>query len=344
MIRTLRGVGFKSYTTKVLNGMALGLFSSLIIGLILRQLGSLTGLVLLEEFGQIAQFMMAGAIGAGVAHSLEASPLGIFAGLVAGSIGGGSISLEAGGLATIGIGEPVGALVASLIGVECSKLIQGRTKVDIILVPATTIVAGGLAGHYLAPLISSLMKGLGEIINFSTMQQPVIMGILVAVIMGLVLTMPISSAAIGISLGLSGLAAGAAIIGCSCQMIGFAVISFKENGIGGLVAQGLGTSMLQISNIVKNPKVIIPPMVASAILGPIGTSFFRMQGTSAGSGMGTSGLVGQFSTIEAMGLESLYKIGLLHFLLPAVISYGVYAYLKKIDWIRDGDLKLKSLN
>lgn len=340
----MRGVGFKSYITKVLNGMALGLFSSLIIGLILKQLGSLTGLVLLEEFGQLAQYMMAGAIGAGVAYSLEASPLGIFAGVVAGTIGGGSISIGPEGIASIGIGEPVGALVASLIGVECSKLIQGKTKVDIILVPATTIVAGGIAGYYLAPIISSLMKGLGEIINFSTMQQPVIMGILVAVIMGLVLTMPISSAAIGISLGLSGLAAGAAIIGCSCQMIGFAVTSFKENGLGGLVAQGLGTSMLQISNVVKNPKIMIPPLVASAILGPIGTTVLKMEGTSAGSGMGTSGLVGQFSTIEAMGIESIYKIGLLHFILPALISYGVYLYLKRRGWIKDGDLKLKSVN
>lgn len=340
----MRGVGLKSYITKVLNGMALGLFSSLIIGLILRQVGSISGLLILEEFGQLAQFMMAGAIGAGVAYSLEASPLGIFAGLVAGTIGGGSISMGPEGIAIIGIGEPVGALVASLIGVECSKLIQGKTRVDIILVPATTIVVGGLSGYYLAPLISSLMKAIGEVINFSTMQQPVLMGILVATIMGIILTLPISSAAIGISLGLSGLAAGAAIIGCSSQMIGFAVISFKENGIGGFISQGLGTSMLQISNIVRNPKIMIPPIVSSVLLGPIGTAVFKMQGTSAGSGMGTSGLVGQFSTIEAMGLDSLYKIALLHFILPAIISYGVYIYLKKIGWIKEGDMKLKSVN
>lgn len=339
----MKSVDIRGYIVKVLNGMALGLFSSLIIGLILKQIGMLSGIELIEKVGQLSQYMMAPAIGAGVAYSVGASPLGIFAGVVAGAIGGGGINITPEGVATIGIGEPVGALLSSLIGVEISKLVHGKTKLDIILVPATTIIAGGVTGYYLSPLISSFMKAIGEIINFATMQQPVIMGILVAVLMGIILTMPISSAAIGISLGLSGLAAGAAIIGCSCQMIGFAVTSFKENGFGGFIAQGLGTSMIQISNIVKNPKTIIPPIVASAILGPIGTAVFRMEGDSIGSGMGTSGLVGQLSTLNVMGIESIYKILLLHFILPGIISYATYKLLQKKNWIKEGDLKLYSL-
>ncbi|OHW61559.1 hypothetical protein EUAN_21010 [Andreesenia angusta] len=339
----MKNKNIREYAIKVLNGMALGLFSSLIIGLILKQVGIFTGLELLERLGQLAQYTMAPAIGAGVAYSVGASPLGIFAGVVAGSIGGGGISINPEGVASISIGEPVGALLSSLVGVEISKLVSGKTKLDIILVPAVTIVTGGIAGYYLAPIISSFMKAVGEVINFATMQQPVVMGILVSVIMGFILTMPISSAAIGISLGLSGLASGAAIIGCSCQMIGFAVISFRENGFGGFIAQGLGTSMIQISNIVKNPKTLIPPIVASAILGPVGTTVFKMEGDSIGSGMGTSGLVGQFSTLSVMGPESIYKIALLHFILPGIISYAVYKVLKKKNWIKDGDLKLYSL-
>lgn len=339
----MKGKEVRDYAIKVLNGMALGLFSSLIIGLILRQIGMLSGIELLEKFGQLSQYMMAPAIGAGVAYSVGASPLGIFAGVVAGAIGGGSVNIAPDGIATTGIGEPVGALLAALVGVEISKLVQGRTKLDIILVPAVTIISGGITGYYLAPFISSFMKGIGDIINFSTMQQPIVMGIMVSVLMGIILTMPISSAAIGISLGLSGLAAGAAIIGCSCHMVGFAVTSFKENGFGGLIAQGLGTSMIQISNIVKNPKTLIPQVVASAILGPVGTTVFKMEGDSIGSGMGTSGLVGQFSTLGVMGPESIYKIALLHFILPGVISYTTYRVLKRKHWIKEGDLKLYSL-
>ncbi len=331
--------GVRGYIIKVLNGMAMGLFSSLIIGLILKQIGIFTKIDLLVEFGSVAQYMMAGAIGAGVAHSLNASPLGIFAAVAAGAIGGGAVKVEAGNVA-IAIGEPVGAFISALIGVEISKLIQGKTKMDIILVPATTIITGGVAGHYLAPYISKMMSSIGDIINFATTQQPIVMGIIVSVIMGIVLTLPISSAAIGISLGLNGLAAGAAIIGCASHMIGFAVASFRENGIGGFISQGFGTSMIQIPNIVKNPKISLPAIIASAILGPIGTTVFKMEGDSIGAGMGTSGLVGQFSTVNVMGTGSLWKIGLLHFILPAVIAFVVSEYLRKKNIIKYGDMSL----
>lgn len=331
--------GFRSYVVKVLNGMALGLFSSLIIGLILKQIGVFLNIELLVNLGDIAQYMMSGAIGAGVAYSLTKSPLGIFSGLVAGAIGGGAVNLESGD-AMISIGEPVGALVASLIGVLLARLVEGKTKVDIILVPAVTIITGGVAGHYLAPAITKMMSAIGEIINFATTQQPVIMGIIVSVVMGIVLTLPISSAAIGISLGLNGLAAGAAIIGCSCHMIGFAVASFRENGVGGLISQGIGTSMIQIPNIVKKPVIALPVIISSAILGPVGTSVMKMEGTPVGSGMGTSGLVGQFSTIDAMGPGSLWKIAVIHFILPALVTLVISEIMRKKGIIKYGDMKL----
>lgn len=337
----LKKGGIRDYVVKVLNGMALGLFSSLIIGLILKQIGKLTGLEALIMFGDIAQFMMSGAIGAGVAFSVNASPLGIFAGVVAGAIGGGAIKLES-GQAMISIGEPVGAFISALIGVEVSKRIQGKTKVDIILVPAVTIIAGGMVGSYVAPVVSSFMTAIGEVINFATTQQPVVMGIIVSVVMGIVLTLPISSAAVGISLGLNGLAAGASIIGCACHMVGFAVASFRENRFGGLVAQGLGTSMIQIPNIVKNPLIALPAIVSSAILGPVGTTMFKMEGDSIGAGMGTSGLVGQFSTLNAMGIESLWKIAVIHFLLPALLSLAVSEIMRKKGLIKSGDMKISS--
>lgn len=332
--------GVKEYFIKVLNGMALGLFSSLLIGLILKQIGILLKIDVLVGFGQVSQFMMGPAIGAGVAYSVGAPPLGIFASVVTGAIGAQTIKMGDAGTFIASIGEPVGALVASLVGAEISKLVQGKTKVDIVLVPASAIIVGGLTGHYLAPVVAQIMAFIGSMVNFATEQRPIPMGILVSVLMGIILTAPISSAAIAISLGLSDLAAGAAIVGCSSHMIGFAVASYRENGIGGLIAQGLGTSMLQISNIIKNPKIIIPPIITSAILGPVATYIFKMEGTKEGAGMGTSGLVGQFSTIDAMGTKGIIGIVLLHFILPAVITLIISEFMRKKGWIKYGDMKL----
>ncbi|MTI70108.1 MAG: PTS sugar transporter subunit IIC [Firmicutes bacterium] len=329
----------RDYIVKVLNGMALGLFASLIIGLILKQIGTKLGITILSDFGQIAQYMMGPAIGAGVAYSVKTSPLGIFASIITGAIGAGTISTEE-GMAVINIGEPVGALVASLLGAEFSKLIQGKTKVDIVLVPATTIIVGGLVGNYIAPVVSEFMTFLGFIINRATELQPLPMGIIVAVLMGITLTLPISSAALAISLGLNGLAAGAATVGCAAQMIGFAVASFRENKVSGLISQGLGTSMLQIPNIVKKPKIWIPPIITSAILGPIATVVFKMENNKLGAGMGTSGLVGQFGTLEVMGNEGLLGIILLHFILPAILTFLISEYMRNKGWIKYGDMKL----
>lgn len=321
--------------------MALGLFSSLLIGLIIKQIGTLFDLDLLINFGNLAQKLMGPAIGAGVAYSVGAPPLGIFASVVSGAIGAGSISFE-GASAIINIGEPVGAFVAALVGAEFSKIIKGKTKVDIVLVPISTILIGGLTGHYIGPFMSAFMDYIGAFINMATELHPIPMGIIVSVVMGIILTLPISSAALAISLKLSGLAAGAATVGCAANMIGFAVASYKENGFGGFIAQGIGTSMLQISNIVKNPKIWIPAIVSSAILGPISSAVLKMEGNMIGAGMGTSGLVGQFAIIDTMGTSSkvLIMILLMHFILPGIISYIVSEWMRKKGYIKSGDMKL----
>lgn len=330
----------KEYLVKVLNGMALGLFASLIIGLILKQIGTYLDIVSFIQFGIIAQNLMGPAIGAGVAYSIGVSPLGIFAAIITGAIGAGTIEVLPEGTMLLHIGEPVGALVASLAGAEFSRLIQGKTKVDIVLVPAGTIIIGGLVGRWVGPFVVSIMNWLGSIINIATELHPVPMGIAVSTLMGIILTLPISSAALAISLGLKGLAAGAATVGCATQMIGFAVASYRENKFGGLLAQGLGTSMLQIPNIIKNPFIWVPPIVTSAVLGPIATVVFKMENNKIGAGMGTSGLVGQFATLEVMGTEAFLAVVLLHFILPAVITFFISEYMRNKGFIKNGDMLL----
>ena len=326
----------RGYLIKVSNGMALGLFSSLIIGLILRQCGQLLSLPHLEHFGRVAQLLMGPAIGAGVAFAVGAPPLGVFSSLVAGAAGAGTFSGSA-----AAVGEPVGALVASWAGAEVSRRIAGKTGVDIVLVPAATIVAGSAVGVVAGPAVARMMYWLGSAINAATTLHPIPMGIVLSVAMGMILTLPISSAALSISLGLSGLAAGASTAGCCCQMIGFAVASFRENGTGGLIAQGLGTSMLQIPNIIRNPWIWVPPTAAAAVLGPVSTVIFRMENSSIGAGMGTSGLVGQVSTLGVMGPSAWPGILLLHFLLPAVLSLLFSEILRRTGRIRPGDMKLE---
>ena len=331
----------KDYFVKVFNGMALGLFSSLLIGLIIKQLGTLLKVDLMIQFGQVAQMLMGPAIGAGVAYSVGAPPLGIFASVITGAIGAGTITFEE-GATLVKVGEPVGAFVAALLGAEFSKIIKGKTKVDIVLVPLTTIILGGLVGHYIGPVISSFMTLIGNIINLATELQPIPMGIIISVVMGIALTLAISSAALAISLGVSGLAAGARNEGCAAQMIGFAVSSYRENGSGGFIAQGIGTSMLQIPNIIKNPKIWIPPIITSAILGPISTTVFKMKSNMVGAGMGTSGLVGQFAVVEVMGasFNTLISILLIHFLLPGIISFLISEWMRNKGYIKFGDMKL----
>ena len=319
----------RRYGVDALNFMALGLFSSLIVGLILKTIGAWADLPWLVAVGMQAQGVMGAAIGVGVAYALKAPPLVLLASVATGTAGA-------------ALGGPVGCFIAAAVGAECGKLVSKTTPVDIIVTPAVTLMAGVAVAQFIGPAIAAMMTEIGALIMWAVELQPLLMGMVVAVLMGIILTLPISSAAIAIALSLSGLAAGAATVGCCAQMVGFAVMSFKENRWAGLLSQGLGTSMLQMPNIVKNPKIWIPPIVASAVLGPVATLGFKMSNIPSGAGMGTSGLVGQVGTINAMGnAPSVWlAIGLLHFVLPALITLAVAMLLRKKGWIKDGDLKL----
>ncbi|WP_295298260.1 PTS transporter subunit IIC [uncultured Brachyspira sp.] len=329
LIRKNIKISVKRYAIEALGAMSLGLFSSLIIGLIIKVIGDYSHIPIITEVGLKAMSVVGAAIGISVAYGLQAPPLVLF-------------SSAAVGMAGNEFGSIAGAFVSSVIGAEFGKMISKETKVDIIVTPLFTIVIGVVIAKLIGPYVNYLMIFIGNVIMYATDLLPIPMGIIVSVVMGMVLTLPISSAALAIMLNISGLAAGAATIGCSCQMIGFAVCSLKENGIGGLVSQGLGTSMLQMPNIVKNPKIWIPPTLASAILGPIGTTVLKMENIASGAGMGTSGLVGQVGTIEAMGVSSdvFIKIALLHFILPAVLSLIISEIMYKKGFIKKGDMKL----
>ena len=300
----------------------------------------------------IAKVLTGAGIGIGVASKLGESTLVCASAASAGMIGAfasgllnGSVS-SSGKILLSGPGEPLGAFVAAYIGIEIGRIFIGRTKLDIILTPLTTIVCGGIVGLTVGPYISDLMKQIGEMIRWGTEQQPFLMGIVVSVLMGMALTLPISSAALGVILNLSGLAAGAATVGCCCNMVGFAVASYRENKVGGLLAQGIGTSMLQVPNIVKKPVIWLPAIISSAILGPVGTMVLHMTNNATGSGMGTAGLVGQIMTWQTMiQTESaqmvLIKILLIQIVLPAVVTLSVSEIMRKKDWIKMGDMKLE---
>ena len=324
----------KRYFVDAMSAMALGLFSSLIIGLILSQLSKIPYLGFLAQFSEVVAAsspVVGGAIGAAIAWGLKAKPLVIFSSVVTGAFG-------------YSVGGPVGAFVAAVVGEEIGNLVSGKTKVDIVVSPIVTIVSGGLAGILVGPTIQTLMSGLGQVINNATTLSPLPMGILIAVIVGLALTAPISSAALCIMLDLSGLAAGAATVGCCAQMIGFAVTSFRDNGWGGLISQGLGTSMLQFGNIMRKPAIWLAPTLAGAVLGPISTCVLGLTNTAAGAGMGTSGLVGQFGTFAAMeganfGTTMLWVI-LLHFVFPAILALIFDFIFRKLGWVKTGDMKI----
>lgn len=340
-----------------LSGMALGLFSTLIIGTILKQIGDLMGGTYghyLSAFAVIAQRLTGAGIGIGVAYKFKESTYVLLSAAAAGMIGAyaanilaGTFFSEQGAMVLSGPGEPLGAFIAAYVGIMVGHLVAGKTKLDLLITPAVTIISGGAVGMLLGPGISQFMSWIGGMINWGTEQQPILMGIVVSVLMGMALTLPISSAALGIILGLNGVAAGAATVGCCCQMIGFAVTSFKDNGVGGLFAQGVGTSMLQITNIVRRPLIWLPPTLASAILGPIAIiGPFHMTNNPTGAGMGTSGLVGQIMTYQTMTaaeepLMVLLKILVFHFILPAVVSYVIYRGMKNMGYIKDGQMKLQ---
>ena len=339
-----------------LSGMAYGLFATLIIGTIIQQVGNLIGGEIgtyIYQFGKMAAAMTSAGIGVGVACKFQESPLVVLSAATAGMVGGfagkiaaATLFTEEGAVLLAGPGEPLGAFIAAYVAIELGRLVAGKTRLDIILTPLVGIFSGSVTGLLVGPPISRLMTRLGDMINWGTEQQPFLMGIVVSVLMGMILTLPISSAALGVILNLSGLAAGAATVGCCCNMVGFAVASFKENGVSGLLAQGIGTSMLQIPNIMRKPVIWLPAILSSAILGPVGTLLFKMANNATGSGMGTAGLVGQIMTWQTMvpnegAVLVLIKILLLHFILPGLISLFLANCMRKLGWIKDGDMKLE---
>ena len=345
------------YLIKGLSGMALGLFSTLLIGTILKQIGSFfpdvwIGQVLIM-LGQLGNVMTGVGVAVGVAHQLEASKLVMYSSIVNGLVGAYGAKLAVGvviterGILLSGPGDPLGAFVAAVIGVEIGRMVSGKTKLDILLTPAVTIFTGGIVAYSIGPLLSQFTTLLSELIKVSMNLQPFLMGIVISVVMGIFLTLPISSAAIGVILNLSGIAGGAATAGCCAQMIGFAIMSYRENKMNGLVAQGLGTSMLQMPNIIRNPKIWIPPILASAITGPIASTVFQLENVATGSGMGTAGLVGPFlmwQTMIEQGSSAgtlLVQILLVCFILPGLLTWIFAEVLRKIQWIKANDLQLE---
>lgn len=339
------------YFVDGLGAMAQGLFSTLIIGTIIVQIGLLVSGYISSTAGEyiiaagnIAKTVTGAGIGVAVAVKFGCSPILTAATAVVGMLG----AFPGVGLTELVIGrpgEPLGAFVAAVIACELASLISGKTKIDIVLTPLVTIVVGGIVAFLLSGPISKFMTWLGSLINYNVEQSPVLGGMIVAVLMGIALTLPISSAAIGVSLGLSGIAAGAACVGCCCQMIGFAVASYRDNGVGGMIAQGLGTSMIQMPNIMSHPQIWLAPTLASLVLGPISSALLRMTNTATGAGMGTSGLVGTLEAFSSMlpangVFRTTLCVVIMHFIAPAVITVAFDWAFRKLGWIKKGYMTL----
>ncbi len=358
VLRRLKKTLYNIFITG-LTGMAQGLFATLIVGTILCQIALIFPdgsffFTFFNNVGWTAKAVTGAGIGVAVAKKFKASTLTTvsaavcgMAGAFAGSINSGTAFDFAQSLTLLkGPGEPLGAFIGAYFCVFVGSLVSGKTKVDILVTPLCCIIGGSALGLLIGGPVSAFMSAFGQLINLGTQSQPIIMGMVVSALMGIALTLPISSAAIGLSLGLSGIAAGAATVGCCCQMVGFAVMSFRENKWGGLISQGIGTSMLQMPNIIRRPIVWIPPILASVILGPVSTAAFGMVSNSVGSGMGTAGLVGPimaFSSMVESGFNvwvTLGEIALMYFILPAVICWGAGLLFRKLNWIREGDLKI----
>lgn len=322
-------ITIKTYLIDAMGAMAFGLFASLLIGTIFGTLGDKTHITLFNTIAEYCKAATGAALGVSIAYALKAPQLVLFAAATVGIAGN-------------ALGGPVGALLSTIIATELGKIVSKETRVDILVTPGVTIISGVLIAQFVGPGVSAFMTAFGNLVKTTTEMQPFFMGILVSALIGIALTLPISSAAICIMLSLDGLAGGAATAGCCAQMIGFAVLSFRENGVGGLLAQGLGTSMLQMGNIVKNPKIWIAPTLASMVTGPVATCVFQMQNIPAGAGMGTCGFVGPIGVYTAMGGGAQMWLGILLvcFLLPAVLSLVFGEVLRKIKWIQLGDLKL----
>lgn len=335
----------KVYFVDAMGSMALGLFATLLIGTIFGTVASYIpeGNVVRTFFDNLTTYAKGATgivLGIAIASSLKAPPLVMFSAGVVGMCSNALPFVYEGATITAG---PAGAFVCVLVAVEIGKLVSKTTKVDIIVTPAVTTGVGVLISMLVCPAIAFLMYWLGYFVNYSTTIMPFLMGIIISVVVGVILTLPISSAAICAMIGISGLAGGAAVAGCCAQMVGFAVISFRENKWGGVVAQGLGTSMLQMGNIVKNPRIWIPATLASAITGPISTCLFKLECTGVSAGMGTCGLVGPLGVFTDMGFTVTSVVGVLVvcIILPAVLSLAFSEIMRKVGWIKENDMKLE---
>ena len=325
---------FERYVIDALSYMAMGLFCSLILGLIIGQLATIPGLDFLQEIAKILQSpeVVGASIGLAIALGFKRDLL---------------VTISAVGVGALGyiFGGPIGAYLSAIVGIELGSLVSKRTPVDIIVTPLCAVVVGGLFAKYCCAPINEWMKSLGDVIELATHLSPFIMGVVVSVMVGCTLTLPISSAALCIAIELDDIAAGAATVGCCAQMIGFAVISYKDNGVGGLISQGLGTSMLQIGNIARKPIIWLAPTLTAAILGPVSTMWLGMTNSAAGAGMGTAGLVGPLGCWEAMSptmdpTTLLIQIVALYFVAPAVLSLLFHHIMLRLGWVKPGDMKL----
>jgi len=356
----------KRYFITAFSGMAQGLFVTLIAGTILAMVAGWIGDNYigntLAYIANIAKILMGAGIGVGIAHALGKNKLLIFSAAVAGMVGAWAdqLMIGGGGLSAItskmGLalpGNPIGAYVVTMLTIEIVELYAGKTKLDIILIPIGTLLLS-FVGVFVAYPFIWVVNQLGVLIALATKATPFVMGIVISVVMGIVLTMPTSSAAIWVAVAspvLTGgtaeqidailLAGGAATVGCACHMVGFAVASYRENGFGGLIAQGLGTSMLQIPNIMKKPIIMVPMIISSAILGPLSTCVFALKCGASGGGMGTSGLVGVFDLFKyTTGTLGVVGIVLLMIVLPAILNIVISEFMRKKNWIKSGDMKL----
>lgn len=337
-------ISAKRYGIDALGAMAQGLFASLLIGTIIATLGEQLGMEVLVNIGGYAKAATGPAMAVAIGYALHCPPLVLFS-LVA--VGGAANTLG-------GAGGPLAVLLVTIVAAEFGKAVSKETKIDIIVTPFVTITIGSLLSMWCAPAIGAAASAVGAAIMWATELQPFFMGIIISVIVGIALTLPISSAAICAALSLTGLAGGAAVAGCCANMVGFAVLSFKENKWGGLFAQGIGTSMLQMGNIVRNPRIWLPAILTSAITGPIATCIFKLQmnGAAVASGMGTCGLVGQIGvytgwindivagTKSAITAFDWLGLILISFILPGILAWAFGLLLRKLGWIKEGDLKL----
>ncbi len=327
---------FRKYLVDAMSHMAMGLFCSLILGLIIGQIARIPGLGFLDFIAQALSStspLTGACIGLAMASGLLCAPLVSISSAITGALG-------------YQFGGPVGAYLSVIIGAEIGMMISKKTPVDIILTPMVTIICGGLFARYCCSPINDFMLYLGGVINNATQLSPFLMGITVSVLVGCALTLPISSVAICVMLGIDGLAAGAATVGCCAQMVGFAVISYKDNGVGGLLSQGIGTSMLQIGNIMRKPIIWLAPTLTAALLGPVSTVWLEMTNNSLGAGMGTAGLVGPLAAYATMAPTAdstgmlIAEIICLYFIAPAFISLGINTIMTRLGWIKPGDMKL----